>query len=677
MLLYNSSNLNLGLRITLIDQFSGPADRIKTAFKGLKDEKALFEANARAGRDMYRGLAMAGAAATVGMGAAYATGAKFEYAIRGAAAASQATKEEFAGLKDEANKLGGDTMFTPREIAGSMNMLAKAGYSANEIMTATGPIINLAGAAMEDISVSADVAISTMYQYGLAATDMTKISDLLTSASLGANITLREVGESLKYASATAVDLSQDLPTVLSLIMTLGNAGMKGSMAGVGIENMYRYLSMGMGEFAKTGKVKAWQKIGIDPKQLIDSTGKMKPLVEILGILKSRIETFQDYDQQNILLEIFGVRGKRPPSKFLQELGQITAHMDTLQNSGGKAAKQLQFMMEGPEGERLKLLSVLESLANTFTEVIAPIVIPIMQGLNHVVRAFGWIMNSWIGSGLTRFVAGLIVVKTITWGVKAAVMGISMALRTMGGTVLGMKAAYIASFNQMTAATAQLAGAQQMLRPGGGVMGYAQAGSRLRQTTTGRFYKLGIGPGGSHGGGARFVSTAVGKRYMQMHGARSVAGAVGRGGAGMVARGALGFIGGPVGLGILGISIALPLLIKAFQKNTESNEAVTSANEDASFQSRRMLSMLSNEFAGLKNVHIRRMYHESGYGADNTNAILQERLNEYLENPKAFGGRAFHDYSNPDELHIYLDGRIEQKIQRQINKTINTELTFK
>ncbi len=228
MLLYNSSNLNLGLRITLVDQFSGPAARVKNAFKDLREEKRLFEANARAGRDMYTGLATAGAAATLGLGKAYLTGAKFEYKVRGVAAASEATADQFDQLKKSANALGGETMFKPTEVAGAMEMLAKAGYSANEVLTATKPIINMAGAAMEDLGLSADIGISTMYQFGMQAKDMGYISDLLTQAALKSNVGLKDLGESLKYASATAVDLGQDLPTILALIMTLGNAGMKG-----------------------------------------------------------------------------------------------------------------------------------------------------------------------------------------------------------------------------------------------------------------------------------------------------------------------------------------------------------------------------------------------------------------------------------------------------------------
>jgi TP901 family phage tail tape measure protein len=673
MLLYNSSNLNLGLRISLIDNFSGPAARISGAFKNLKNEKSLFEANARAGRDMYRSLAMAGTAATLGMGAAYNRGAKFEYIIRGVSAAAEATSEEFEQLKKTANALGGTTMFTPTEVGTAMEMLAKAGYTANQVLSATSPIVNLAGAAMEDIGLSADIAVSTMYQFGMEASNMTYITDLLTQAALKSNVGLKDLGESLKYASATAVDLGQDLPTVLSLIMTLGNAGMKGSMAGVGIENMYRYMALGLGQFRKLGRSEAWEKAGLDPTKLVDAKGNLVPIINILEQLSNALSKFGDVDQQNLLFQIFGVRGKRPPSKFIQDLSQIRGHMNSLEMAGGKAANMMKFMMEGPRGEWLKLLAAMESMANAFAEALAPVVIPIMWGLNKIFTGISWFMNSIVGSGITRILAVGIVLKTVVWGVKSAIFGVSLALSSLGGTLLGIKTAWVTSMAQMKAATAQLAGATAITGAGGAIMGYGRrvTNPNIRQTSNGRFYQVFPGTGR----GARFISTAEATRLKTGKNALLRTMFSGAGLASM-GRGVMAFLGGPVGMGIMGISLVLPLILRGLNKNTEATEESNQVIQDGARESRKLISMMANEFSGLKNTYIRQLYNSSGYGSDNTDFILARRLNEYKQSPNLFGKREFYDYSNPDRIDIYLDGNLTKTIERKINRNINTQLNI-
>lgn len=673
MLLYNSSNLNLGLRITLVDQFTAPAARIKNAFKDLKDEKRLFEANARAGRDMYTSLATAGAAATLGLSKAYLQGAKFEYKVRGVAAASEATSNQFDQMKRSANALGGETMFKPSQVADAMEMLAKAGYNANEVLTATKPIINLAGAAMEDLALSADIGISTMYQFGMQAKDMGYISDLLTQAALKSNVGLRDLGESLKYASATAVDLGQNLPTLLALIMTLGNAGMKGSMAGVGIENMYRYMSLGLGQFAKTGRAAAWEKVGMDPKKLVDAKGNLKPIVDILTELSRALSKFGDVDQQNLLFQIFGVRGKRPPSKFIQDLGQVAKHMKSLEMAGGKAENMLKFMMQGPEGNWLKLLASLQSMANSFTEVMAPIVIPFMQMMTWFFRGLSKFINSPIGGVFTRLIVTGLIVKTVAWGVRAAIFSISLALSNLGGTILGIRTAWVSAMAQMKAATMQLAGITTMVRPigmaggmAGSVLGYTPGAGVLRQNNRGMFYKAGTG---------RFVSKKVAERYMARYGAKTVGSALLRGGGPTIGRLVGGAFGGPVGWAIT-IASFLPLIYSALRKNTDATEDSNDIIRDGSSQSRKLISMISNEFAGLKSTYIRQLYNTAGFGSDNTDFVLARKLQEYLSSSTLFRGREFYDYSNPDQIHIYMDGKLVKTIQREMNKNINAQLNF-
>jgi TP901 family phage tail tape measure protein len=294
---------------------------------------------------------------------------------------------------------------------------------------------------MEDLATSADIAISTMYQFGMQAKDLTYISDVLAQGSVKSNISLKDLGESLKYASSTAVLLKQDLPTVTAMIMTLGNAGMKGSMAGVGLENMYRYLSLGLGEFKKKKRVDTWAAIGVNPDQMIDAKGDLKPMVEILHTLRNAIGSFGTVDQGNILYQIFGVRGKRPPAVFLQELELLEKNLRYTQNAGGVSKALYEKQMAGPEGTILKMKAAFAEMVNSFTQTLVPVLVPFMKMITIALEGLKEFFDSTAGRVLTPILTVFLAVKTAMWGIKAIMAMLTISVYNLRTSLAGIRAA--------------------------------------------------------------------------------------------------------------------------------------------------------------------------------------------------------------------------------------------
>lgn len=709
---YGSSNINIGLSVHLRDNFSGPAAQVKAAFGGLKQELNLYQENLRNARNLYGQLFAIGGMATAGMVNWVREGAKFDYTIRGVAAATGATKQEFKQLFDMANKLGGVTMFAPQEIGQAMRELGLANFDPKGVLEATPAILDLAGASMTNLATSAQIAINTMYQFNKTARDMGQITDVLTYASNKSAINLTDLGESLKYVSATGVDLGQQLPDVLATLMVLGNAGLKGSIAGVGLENMMRYMALGMGQFAKTGRSKAWESVGLDPKKLVTKEGNLKPLPDIFTALSNALQGMGDVDKQNILYSLFNVRGKRGASKLLQQMGQWGKYRQALSNveaNPGFAKQIRELMMGGPEGDIARLTGVWQSFKNEFTLAISPLIKAVTTLLRGITEVMRMLSHSFVGKVFLAWAAGAIVLKTVIWGVKFAISSVALAQSHLRGTWEGLHTSMLMGWHQLTSAAiryqnvANAINFQAMARNRGrnlAMLGLTASQAASIPWATGYF----MGGGGrvfnrnSLGGVTRVASGAIATnlrpvgfgagagRTMFAAGLTTAAAAGGLTGTitkassilGKVGKVAAGLFGGPWGLAAFAALTALPLIIQKFSSSSDKNTEAVSQNTEAQLKTsedlRGAVAAFSDQL-GMGTSNIRKLYRVSGESNQEAmDFMMNQRLQYYLRNPRSYGDRPFYDMSHKGEINIYYDGKLKDTIEQELNKKVNVIL---
>lgn len=695
---YGNSLINVGLRVNLVDNFSGPARQVKAAFGGLKDELKMYQENLRIARNMYGTMALAGGAATMGMVGMVRQGAKFDYLMRGVYSVAGGGIEKFKALKDEANKIGQTTMFSPTEAADAMQNLALAGLNANQVMSATSPIINLAGASLTNLGTSADIAISTMYQFGYSAKDMGKVSDLLVVAANKSNVNLTDLGESLKYVSATATDLGLSLKDTLATLMVLGNMGMKGSMAGVALENMLRYMALGMGEYAKTKRSKIWlERFGMDPQSLVDAKGNMLPLLQIFQNM-AKVALGGNVNAQNTLFDLFNVRGKRAASKLLlDEMAsgqgkwrQFLQMLTEAEKVPGFAEKIMKFRMAGSEGALHRLSGAWDAFKNKFTEAVAPIFVPIVNMLNTIARILGWITSTKIGAWLTGGLALSIAVGTAIWGVKTALSAVYLAQAQLKGSFGGMMTSMRMGWAQLTGdvtryrsmmAATLLAGAV-----GGGIPG--ASANALRNLTVAQAVAAGANrtnAGIWQGANGRYFATTAGGGAMGVAGAAlatnvmasSALTTMGRTGGMLAGVGSkiLGFLGGPWGIALtFGLPLVISGLSKVLQGNTDAVNANTASNENKmnSDEQRIALSYIANKLA--VGERIKKLYRglEDVGQKENADFVLQKQYTDYMKNPHG----TFYDYRGGSTVNIYVDGKLQERIRQTLNREISTNLSL-
>ncbi|QGG47656.1 phage tail tape measure protein [Heliorestis convoluta] len=273
----------------------------------------------------------------------------FESSMNRVKALSGATGDEFASMRDLAKELGRTTQFSASQAADAMGFLAMAGFKANEMMGALPGTLNLAAAAGIDLATSADIASNILTGYGKSVEELAHVNDVLVKTMTSSNVDLRMLGESMKYAAPVASALGVSFEEASAAIGMMGNAGIQGSQAGTALRG-------GLARLAKPTRevTRALDRLGV---QTHDSTGKMKPLAEIIGDLENKGATAAD------MLAIFGLEAG-PAMQALLEQGSDSLKSFTyeLENAGGTAETIAAAQMEGFNGSLKELQSALEGL---------------------------------------------------------------------------------------------------------------------------------------------------------------------------------------------------------------------------------------------------------------------------------------------------------------------------
>ena len=216
-------------------------------------------------------MPLAGAAG-IGFGAANAVQAymAFEKQMSQVQAVRQLDKNspEMQALTQQAKDLGATTAWTREQIGQAQYYQALAGWETPQILKSTPHLVNLASAGNIDIKSASDIVTDAMTAFGLKATDnyvdnqgrtvnaVQEFVDTVAKMQASSNTDILQAGEAFKYSASTIgtmfanVEGQQGVQMRMeaarqAMIMTglMANAGIKGSMAGTGINTIFNRLA--------------------------------------------------------------------------------------------------------------------------------------------------------------------------------------------------------------------------------------------------------------------------------------------------------------------------------------------------------------------------------------------------------------------------------------------------
>jgi TP901 family phage tail tape measure protein len=263
-------------------------------------------------------------------------GGDFQESMIKVKAVSRASSEEFEKLTEVAKRMGETTMWSASESAKALQFLSMAGFKATESVEALPGVLELATVGAVELGRAADVSSNILSTFGLQATQLGRVNDVLVNTFTRTNTDLDMMAESFKYAGSGAHALGYSIEETAAMIGILGNSGIQGSMAGT-------QLSMA---FTEAGKV--FKKAGMN--------GDGKNLIDALKLIKK-----EGWGATEIM-EIFGQRSSRAVLTLVERLPELDALTKAIREGGGAARDTAQEMEKGLNKAFKELGSVIEAV---------------------------------------------------------------------------------------------------------------------------------------------------------------------------------------------------------------------------------------------------------------------------------------------------------------------------
>ena len=358
-----------------LNGISGDISRVSKDFEGLKK---AGESISSVGKKLTAGLTLPIAGIAV---ASTKTAGDFEAAMNQVSAISGATGKDLQSLEDLAKDMGATTKFSASESAEALTYMGMAGWKTEDMLSGLPGILNLAASGGTDLALTSDIVTDGLTSMGLSAKDTDKFVDIMASTCSNANTNIELMGETLKYIGPVAGSLGIEMDDLSVAIGLMGNAGLKGSIAGTA-------LRAGLTNLVKPTKEmsKAMKKYGVE--LITNKDGS----VDLMGTMQNLRTVLGDLDQTTQAQALSTIFGKEAMSGWASIVNASESDFNKLSeaiaNSDGVAQSMSDTMMKGMNGALTEMKSALEGVAITIGERLTPFIEKLADGVSKLCNWF-------------------------------------------------------------------------------------------------------------------------------------------------------------------------------------------------------------------------------------------------------------------------------------------------
>ena len=363
----------------------------------------------------------------------------FEASMNRVQAVLNASESEFKALREEARRMGRETQFSASEAADGIEILAKNGLSAAQILGgALQSSMTLAAAQGANLAVAGDIATDVMLAFGKEAKDLGKVVDGVAGTLSSSKFNIDDYRLALGQAGGVAGGIGVELDDFNAVLAATAERFSGGSDAATSFKTFLVSLSGSSGPAAKE-----IERLGLE---FFDARGNIKSMADVAEELKRALSGLSEEARINSLQAIFGrdamrtaialmAQGADGINRFKAEIGDVSAE--------NLAAAR----MKGLNGELRKLRSAFEELMLVIAEsgVLAAFT-DFVVGLTGVVRWLGELNPRVVKTGVA--LAGLAAIVgplvIVIGGFTAALGAISGTAAVVVGAIAGLTAAVIA-----------------------------------------------------------------------------------------------------------------------------------------------------------------------------------------------------------------------------------------
>lgn len=239
--------------------------------------------------------------------------------------------KSFKAMEAQVRALGQSTIFTASQVAEGLNELGMAGLSAGDAIVALRPALSLANIANVSMARSADISTNTMMIFGMEASELGDIVDVMATAVNNSNTDIEQLANALTYAGPAAQTAGISFKDTTAAIEALANSGIKGSRAGSALRRMFVSIL----NPTKKGSA-VISKYGLDVK---DAEGNTRSLIDIVGQMSTAFKDLPGGERLGAIQNLVGVYATSPIAALVDQIDNLERFRRQLDETANAAEK--------------------------------------------------------------------------------------------------------------------------------------------------------------------------------------------------------------------------------------------------------------------------------------------------------------------------------------------------
>ncbi|RAP39563.1 phage tail tape measure protein [Rhodovulum viride] len=360
------------------------------------------------------------------------TAGDFEASMNRVRAALGASDSEFNALREAARNMGATTQFTAAEAADAIEILAKNGLSASEILGgALESSLMLAASSSSDLASAGDLATDVMLNFGKRAEDLGKVTDLVTGALLQSKFGFDDYRLALGQAGGAVAGVGVSFEDFNAAIAATSSSFASGSDAGTSFKNFVQRLV----PVSSTAAAEI-QNLGF---QFFDAEGNMRSMAEIAQELQDKLSGLTEERRMDVVTTIFGTDSGRTALALMREgadgINEMKAAIDK-----ASATEQAKARMKGLNGALRRLSSSFQELQLTIADTgLLDMVTDLVGRFTNMVGALGQLDPKFVRIGVA-IAAAAAALGPMAVGAGLLATGLAALATPVGAIVLGFGA---------------------------------------------------------------------------------------------------------------------------------------------------------------------------------------------------------------------------------------------
>ena len=299
--------------------------------------------------------------------------------------------EDSEKLKQQAITLGTSgpngkgSLNTVYDVSYAQTALVKSGMSADDILgsNAIESILKFAGGNDLDIDTATMFAVNLATVFDKPVEEWGKMLDMVTKAADISVIDVEDIMDSLTYTGGIAAGLDRDLEETLGIISVMGQAGLRGRVAGTGLQAFFtRILSAGELSDKAIGNAPS-EYVGnmynAFVAEAVNPDGSFKEMDEVASLLDTAMSTLDDQEQAWFAKKLFGLYQMKAAYAITgavdEDANLITDFIDQIENqSAGTNDTKYELMQASQYGKLESLKNAWEGIKTDVGDRLSPIV---------------------------------------------------------------------------------------------------------------------------------------------------------------------------------------------------------------------------------------------------------------------------------------------------------------